>query len=173
MKTHIRRVVTGMSEHGKSCVLFDGAPSNTFEPVPGMVFSDLWETQAPPNSTIDRMDTADRPVRLEPVRGGTILKAVTFPPVSSYDEADWKEVYEAIGATSGTNAGDSMHKTATVDYVVVLRGEIYCVLEEGEVLLKEGDVLVQRGTNHGWENRSNRPCLILGVMVNNSGVVTP
>lgn len=168
MRSHIRRVVTGTSARGKSCVLFDGAPSNTFEPVPGMIFSDLWETQAPPNSTIDRVDTAARPVRLEPAKGGTIFKAVTFPPASEYDEAAWKEVYEAIGATPGTNAGDSMHKTATIDYVVVLSGEIHCVLEEGEVLLKQGDVLVQRGTNHGWENRSNSPCLILGVMVDNS-----
>lgn len=168
MRSHIRRVVTGTSARGKSCVLFDGAPSNTFEPVPGMIFSDLWETQAPPSTTVDRVDTAARPVRLEPAKGGTIFKAVTFPPASGYDEAAWKEVYEAIGATPGTNAGDSMHKTATIDYVVVLSGEIHCVLEEGEVLLKQGDVLVQRGTNHGWENRSNSPCLILGVMVDNS-----
>lgn len=168
MHRHIRRVVIGDCGSGRSRVLFDGAPSNTIEPVAGMVFSDLWETLAPPNDTGSAVDTAARPVRLEPRAGGTILKAVTFPPASQYDEKAWAKIYEAIGASAESNDGRSMHKTHTIDYVVVLHGEIVCVLEDGEVLLKQGDVLIQRGTNHAWENRSNAPCTVIGIMVDNA-----
>jgi uncharacterized cupin superfamily protein len=58
-----------------------------------------------------------------------------------------------------------MHRTRTLDYAIVLSGEIYAVLDEGEVLLEAGDVLVQRGTNHAWSNRSERPCRIAFVLV--------
>jgi len=168
MAIHVRRVVTGKGPDGRSRVIFDGPPPNTIEPLKGLVFSDLWESLAPPNPE-DATDAADRPVRLEPRRGGTILKVVTFPPISQYSEDIWKGVYETIGASPESNAGGSMHKTATIDYVVVLKGELFCVLESEEILLRQGDVLVQRGTNHAWENRSDAPCTLLGVMISNEG----
>jgi quercetin dioxygenase-like cupin family protein len=59
-----------------------------------------------------------------------------------------------------------MHKTATVDYIVVLKGEIYAVLDQGETLLRPGDVFIQRGTNHSWSVRGNEPCVIAVVLVN-------
>ncbi|HVW68087.1 MAG TPA: cupin domain-containing protein [Steroidobacteraceae bacterium] len=148
-------------------MLLDGPPPNTIEPIPGLIFSDLWETVTPPNDVNGTTDTVTRPVRLEPRRFGTILKVVTFPPISQYKEDDWKGVYETIGASAQTNDGGSMHRTMTIDYVVVLKGEMHCVLEEGVVVLRAGDVLIQRGTNHAWENRGSEPCTILGVMVSN------
>jgi mannose-6-phosphate isomerase-like protein (cupin superfamily) len=169
MTIHVRRVVTGTGTDGYSQVILDGPPPNTIEPLKGLIFSDLWETLAPPNPIDDGSDTAARPVRLEPKRAGTILKVVTFPPISEYTEDAWKGVYEVIGASAESNVGGSMHKTATIDYVVVLTGEIFCVLENGETLLRQGDVLVQRGTGHAWENRSDKPCTVLGVMISNEG----
>ena len=167
MTSHVRRVVTGNGRDGRSKVILDGSPVNTVEPLKGLVFSDLWETGAPPNPIEPFTDTSARPVRLEPRPGGTILKVVTFPPVSQYTEDAWQGVYEVIGASAESNSGGAMHQTATIDYVVVLKGEIFCVLEDGEVHLREGDDLVQRGTNHAWEIRTNRPCTILGVMISN------
>jgi quercetin dioxygenase-like cupin family protein len=58
-----------------------------------------------------------------------------------------------------------MHKTSTVDYIIVLRGEIYAIMDRGETLLKPGDILVQRGTNHSWSVRGNEPCIIAAVLV--------
>jgi quercetin dioxygenase-like cupin family protein len=58
-----------------------------------------------------------------------------------------------------------MHATATVDYIIVLRGEIWAILDKGETLLKQGDVLIQRGTNHSWSVRTRRPCVIAAVLV--------
>ena len=59
-----------------------------------------------------------------------------------------------------------MHKTSTVDYIIVLKGEIYAVMDTGEKLLRAGDILVQRGTNHSWSVRGNEPCIIAAVLVN-------
>ena len=57
------------------------------------------------------------------------------------------------------------HKTDTIDYAIVLSGEIYALMDEGEVLLKAGDVLIQRGTNHAWSNRTEQPCCIAFVLI--------
>jgi mannose-6-phosphate isomerase-like protein (cupin superfamily) len=163
--SHVRRVVVGLSPSGRSTVLFDGPPPNTIEPLPGLVFSDIWE-----NTSIDATwpktdDSADRPIHLEPAPNQSIFKIVTYPPAGSFCDSDWAKVYETIGASSHSNDGGAFHHTSTVDYVVVAAGEICCLLEEGEVLLKAGDVLVQQGTNHAWINRSDRPATIIGIMI--------
>jgi mannose-6-phosphate isomerase-like protein (cupin superfamily) len=168
-KMHIRRVVTANGADGKSRVIFDGAPGNTIEPVPGLKLSDIWETAAPP--TIVDGTTADnvaRPIRLDPARGGTIFKVVTYPPVGSFPEDAWAKVYEEIAASEGSNEGGAMHKTKTIDFVVCIEGEISCVLETEVVTLRPGDTLVQLGSNHGWENRTDKPATIIGVMIDNS-----
>ena len=59
-----------------------------------------------------------------------------------------------------------MHRTSTVDYAIVLKGEIHAVMEKGETLLRAGDILVQRGTNHSWSVRGNEPCMVAFVLVN-------
>jgi len=66
-----------------------------------------------------------------------------------------------------------MHKTATVDYIIVLKGEIYAIMDQGEVKLKAGDVLVQRGTNHSWSVRGKKPCIIAAVLVSAKRVKAP
>ena len=58
------------------------------------------------------------------------------------------------------------HKTSTVDYIIVLKGEIYALMDEGETLLKAGDILIQRGTNHSWSVRGNEPCIVAAILVN-------
>ena len=58
-----------------------------------------------------------------------------------------------------------MHITSTVDYIIILEGEIYAAMDKGETLLKRGDVLVQRGTNHSWFNRSDKPCVLAAILV--------
>jgi quercetin dioxygenase-like cupin family protein len=57
------------------------------------------------------------------------------------------------------------HKTSTIDYIIVLKGEIHALMDEGETLLKAGDILVQRGTNHSWSVRGNQPCIVAAVLV--------
>ena len=171
MVWRVRRVVTGHDADGKSMFLMDGLAPNVKEmaSMPGLALTDLWETKAAPARNAGDADNANRPVRLEPPRSGTILRIVEFPPDSRWRSgADAREAFGSIGAghARDTHSSDPMmHRTATVDYIIVLKGEIYAIMDEGETLLKAGDILVQRGTNHSWSVRGTEPCIVAAVLV--------
>jgi mannose-6-phosphate isomerase-like protein (cupin superfamily) len=170
MVAKIRRVVTG-HKGGKSVILMDGTASNVKEmaSMPGLALTDLWETIGAPASNAGNDDAVTRPVHLEPPKNGTILRIVEFPPDSAWrNKADAKEAFNSIGAGHAKDKGSAdpmMHKTSTVDYIIILKGEIYAIMDEGETLLKPGDILVQRGTNHSWSVRGNEPCILAAVLV--------
>jgi len=171
MIQRVRRVVPGHDAQGRSIILSDGpaASVKVIPTFPGLALTDFWETTASPASNAGRADAADRPVHLEPSRNGTIFRMVEFPPDASRPKGgDAREGFAAIGAghvKDASHADPLMHKTATVDYAVVVKGEIYAVMEKGETLLRAGDVLVQRGTNHSWSVRGKDPCLVAFVLV--------
>jgi hypothetical protein len=168
----VRRVVTGHDSSGKSKILMDGLAPNIkeMESMPGLALTDLWETTAAPADNSGDADAASRPVRLEPPAKGTILRIVEFPPDSAWRvNADARAAFNSIGAghAKDEDSSDPMkHKTSTVDYIIVLRGEIWAIMDQGETLLRAGDVLVQRGTNHSWSVRGNEPCIIAAVLIN-------
>jgi len=151
--------------------LQDGLAKNIKEmdSMPGLALTDLWETTGAPASNEGKEDAAKRPVRLEPPKGGTIVRIVEFPPDSAWrDKADANAAFNSIGAGHAkdkSNADPMMHKTATVDYIIVLKGQIYAIMEKGETLLKEGDILIQRGTNHSWSVRGKKPCVVAAILV--------
>ena len=168
----VRRVLTGHDQDGSSTIIADGIAPNMKEmpSFPGLALTDLWESTGAPADNDGHADAAARPIRLEPPENGTIFRIVEFPPDSSRPQgSDGHEGFKAIGAAHAQDKRSSdpmMHKTSTVDYIVVLKGEIYAVLEKGETLLRPGDVFVQRGTNHSWSVRGNEPCVIAVVLVN-------
>jgi hypothetical protein len=163
--------VTGHDADGRSMFLMDGHAPNVKEmaSMPGLALTDLWETTGAPATNAGSRDAADRPVRLEPPPNGTILRIVEFPPDSRWrGSADARQAFDSIGAGHAPDrrsADPMMHRTATVDYIIVLKGEIWAIMDKGEVLLKAGDVLVQRGTNHSWSVRGEEPCIIAAVLV--------
>ena len=167
----VRRVLTGHDSEGKSTFIADGLAPNVKEmaSMPGLALTDLWETRGAPAGNTGLEDAADRPVRLEPPRNGTILRIVEFPPDSQWRErADARRAFDSIGAGHAADRRSSdpmMHRTSTVDYIIVLKGEIYAVMEKGETLLRAGDILVQRGTNHSWSVRGSEPCIVAAVLV--------
>jgi mannose-6-phosphate isomerase-like protein (cupin superfamily) len=167
----VRRVLTGHDAAGRSTFIADGAAPNVKEMphFPGLALTDLWETSGAPASNTGDGDAASRPVRLEPPKNGTILRIVEFPPDSTRPRgADGSAGFKAIGASHAqdkASADPMMHKTSTVDYIIVLKGEIYAVMETGEKLLRAGDILVQRGTNHSWSVRGSEPCIVAAVLV--------
>ena len=175
----VRRVLTGHDAEGKSTFIADGEAPNVKEmaSMPGLALTDLWETGAAPASNEGDKDAAARTVRLEPPRNGTILRIVEFPPDSAWREsADAKAAFKSIGAGHVKDKGSSdpmMHKTSTVDYIIVLKGEIYAIMEKGEKLLRAGDILVQRGTNHSWSVRGSEPCIVAAVLVSAKPVASP
>jgi len=172
MVESIRRVYTGHNDDGRSVFLSDANATAVMEmaSMPGLALTDLWVTNGPTASNEGADDAADRPIVLEPPIGGTIFRIVEFPPDSAWaDSADAKEAFESIGAghASDTSVDDPMmHKTATVDYLIVLKGEIWAIMEEGELCLKQGDCMIQRGTNHSWSVRTEEPCLLAAILVN-------
>ena len=138
----IRRVVTG-HEGGKAVVLHDGAAPNVKLRPTGLVSTLLWVTDESPAELSASADRAAREIGIPPPERGSIFRVVDFPP--------------------GTEA--VMHRTRSIDYAVILEGEIDMLLDDSEVRLRAGDVLVQQGTNHGWANRGKRNCRIAFVLI--------
>jgi len=168
----VRRVLTGHDSEGSSTIISDGLAPNIKEmaSMPGLALTDLWETTGAPANNDGHADAATRPVRLEPPKNGTILRIVEFPPDSQWrNRADAREAFDSIGAGHAPDkksADPMMHRTSTVDYIIVLKGEIHAVMDTGETLLRAGDILVQRGTNHSWSVRGNEPCIVAAILVN-------
>ena len=157
----VRRVVTGHDSDGKSIFLMDGLAPNIKEmaSMPGLALTDLWETKGSPASNAGNADAGARPVKLEPPANGSILRIVEFPPDAAWrGSADANAAFKSIGAghAKDQSTGDPMmHTTATIDYIIVLKGEIHAIMDKAETLLKAGDILIQRGTNHSWSVRGN------------------
>ncbi|HEX7215862.1 MAG TPA: cupin domain-containing protein [Methylomirabilota bacterium] len=167
----IRRIVTGHNARGRSMIASDG-PSPHVVTLPGrtdFALTDLWVTDAAPASNAGSADAAKRRMTLEPPGQGTIFRVVEFPPDAAPGGFDREAAFRAMGAGHAMDPDASrhpgMHKTDTVDYAIVLSGEIWALMDEGETLMRAGDTLVQRGTNHAWSNRSDQPCLVAFILV--------
>ncbi|HXW82720.1 MAG TPA: cupin domain-containing protein [Acidimicrobiales bacterium] len=138
----VLRIVTGCGTDGEAQVLFEGGPPVEVEDRL-MHVAELWATDSTPPEINDKADAAAREWRFEPSPGGSIFRVVTFQP----------------GATSG------LHSTETLDYLTVLSGEIVLIVGDREIVLRGGDVVVQKCTLHNWVNRSGQPCVMVGVLL--------
>jgi hypothetical protein len=157
----VRRIVTGHDADGRSIILEDRAAPHVFRPShsPNVGLTNLWILDALPASCAGSEDLTTRPFRLEPPPAGNIVRIVEFPPDRERNYANQAEVFEQYGAGHARDAAarhPGFHKTASIDYAIVLEGEIWALMDVGETLMKQGDVLIQRGTNHAWSNRSDR-----------------
>ena len=171
-----RRVVTGHDSHGKSIVLSDGpSPMVYVTPLrPGFVSVDMFRTfDSPAAITAQTPETTSGPRRQLPAERGSVIRVNVFPPESDatrIDSASAAQIFESLGNSAGhTGAASSrhpmMHRTETIDYAIVLSGEITLILDDSDVLLRSGDVLVQCGTNHAWANRSGAPATVVFVLI--------
>ena len=159
-----KRVVTGHDQQGQAIIASNGPTPNVFPltAVPGTVFYELWSSTATPALLDNASDPSNKPLQLSPVPGGSVIRVVDIPPDSVQNQVsadDAAAVFAEIGEVhAGTGQRDSkhklMHRTETLDYGIVTEGEVWLVLDEEEVHLKRGDVVVQRGTNHAWSNRT-------------------
>jgi mannose-6-phosphate isomerase-like protein (cupin superfamily) len=109
-------------------------------------------------------------MRHDPTPSGTIFRVVEIPPESAGTKIDTSATFGQLGSTHQPSAADSakhptMHKTDSIDYLVVISGSMHMLMEEGEVELHAGDCIVQRGTNHAWVNRSGKPCVLAAVLI--------
>jgi len=172
----IRRIVTGHDEDGKSIVLSDGPAPRAFTlDDRGSAFVELWTTRATP-APIDRAsgEPPEDGVHLFPPANGRRLRIVDFPPENAEVLAQLtpeavRAAFSAINAADAIPDGPSphplMHRHQTVDYGLVLEGELVLVLDGSETLLRAGDVVIQRGTSHAWANRSGRPARMAFILI--------
>lgn len=148
-----RVIVTGKSNNGKSYIVKDGLAADVKEHFKGLVISDIWATDSMPVDSAETVEVENTGFPIVP-KNGTYVRYVTIPP----DKDLGLEV----------EAGQPhplMHQTPSLDYVIILSGELFLILEEEETLLKAGDIVVQTGTNHAWSNRSELPCIQLVILL--------
>ncbi|MBT2621147.1 cupin domain-containing protein [Chryseobacterium sp. ISL-6] len=147
-----RRVVTGI-QNGKSTIVEDKEAENAVEHLPGLLISDIWNTQKAPASLDFEVPIPNTGFPQTP-KNGTYFRYVVIPP-----DKDLGVEFKA------GELHPMMHQTQTLDYIVILSGELHLIMEEGETLLKAGDIVIQRGTNHAWSNRSDQPCIQLAILM--------
>lgn len=153
MARQIRRLVAGHNAAGRSAFIYDGPPPTQID-TPEVSGTLVWVTDQTPASNAGRADAADRPFLDTPApANGTAFYVFEYPPKSS----------EPVDKGEGQYAG--MHTTKTVDYIVMLSGQITCILEDGEATLSPGDVLVDRGVAHAWENRGTEPAIMASIVI--------
>lgn len=159
-----KRVVTGHTADGRATLAHCGAAPNAFalQAVPGTVFHEIWNTPASPAPIDNGDDPTARALCLSPGPQGSLIRVVDIPPDSVQNDISAEAAAAAFAeigqAHAGTGRVDSrhklMHRTETIDYGIVTEGEVWLVLDDQEVQLARGDVVVQRGTNHAWSNRT-------------------
>ena len=170
----MRRVVTGHNEEGKSIVTIDGPPPCSIGEDVGGLF-ELWNTDGSIINTKDTSDKADTKIVLSPPKNGTKFRYFQINPTPKEVPEEVlqniaAEAFDKIGAAHhrvDTSKHPAMHKTDTIDYIILLKGDVTLILDEEEVDIKPHDVVVQRGTNHAWVNNGSEPALLIAVLVDN------
>jgi mannose-6-phosphate isomerase-like protein (cupin superfamily) len=159
-----RRIITGQDAGGKSVIVIDGPPTP---------FGAYWLTDSTPVDNTGSGDAGQQVRKLEPPPGGSIFRFAAIPPDDPRVSPEERErqtaklfaQMDAAHCRSDTSRHPGMHKTRTIDYVVLLSGEVTLLLDKGEVDLKPFDVVVQRGTSHAWVNKGSEPALIAAVLI--------
>ena len=170
MEREVRRVVTGHDETGKAIVLLDGPTPNIFaRESTGTLARLMWVTDATPADVSGTADAAARKIGIPPPPGGSVFRLVDFPPAPDLAGTAVDLMARAIGGSeTGKTRPPShpyMHRTRSIDYAIIVSGEIDMLLDDSEVHLRQGDVVVQRGTNHAWVNRGREVCRIAFVLI--------
>ena len=167
----IRRVVTTVDRNDKAVALLDGTNlRKRVRPGAHTVSRLIWVTDQTPADLSGTRDRADIEIGIMPPAGGSVFRVVDFPPeTEEMRQLDPSHMHASLGEGMPKRGlpprHPAMHRTRTVDYAIVMSGEIDMLLDDTEIHLKAGDVLVQQGTNHAWVNRSKEPCRIAFVLI--------
>jgi hypothetical protein len=172
----IRRVVTGHDREARSVIASDALSPHvmTLQGIPTFGVTEIWKTESAPADNRATEDPCTLPVQLAPPKRGTVIRVVEFPPDRVWlKSADREKAFASMGRSgaqalahdASASRHPMMHRTQSVDYAIVISGEIWALMDTGETKMKAGDILIQRGTNHAWSNRSRKPCLVAFVLI--------
>ena len=174
LSRNVRRVVTTVDANDKAVVLFDGDNPHTIQRPDRPTRSHLlWVTSQTPadiSGPADRAALAMGKIGISPTAGGSVFRIVDFPPMGpEVDKLSNDHLHHQLGGEAPKRGlpprHPFMHRTKTIDYAIVMHGEIDMLLDDSEIHLKAGDVLVQQGTNHAWVNRGKEPCRIAFILI--------
>lgn len=174
MHRQFRRVVTGHDETGKAIIESDMEAFHYLERPnrPGVRLTNFWLSNGTPAEYDGPTETCEGPFILHPPENGSVFRCVEFLPEDPdvLAKLDGKAAFAEMGAGANIVEGARhpfMHRTDSLDYAIVLSGEIMMLMddEKDDVHLKAGDVVVQRGTNHAWSNRFSEPCTIAFILI--------
>lgn len=172
-----RRIVTGHDTDGHAIIVSDAPPvrEQLVGGPGGPTFFEVWHTLETPALIYHEPDDSDEVgLVLPPPKNGTRIRVIEFPPegeeIRKLTGADAAAKFKSMGdehaSTSAAGAPHPlMHRTQTVDYGIVLEGEITLVLDRSETIIRQGDIVIQNGTNHAWANRSDNSCRIAFVLI--------
>ncbi|SFJ53495.1 Cupin domain-containing protein [Sphingomonas sp. NFR04] len=177
MEKSVRRVVTGHDAQGRAIIQEDGVVPRV-QRVGGDIgpmFHEVWNTQATP-APIDAAsgEPPEQGIVLAPPKNGTRIRVLDIPPegdgIRNMTPEEARAHFAEVGAGDASAHGEGsrhalMHRTETIDYGIVLEGELVLIMDEGETTVRAGDIVIQRGTNHGWANRSDRNCRIAFILI--------
>ncbi len=152
IKTIPRRIITGTKD-GKSYIEKDEIVTNVSKHFQGLIISDVWQTSKMPAS-FEQEKPVENSAIPTVIKNGTYFRYVQIPPDEQL----------GIEATAG-QPHPLMHQTKSLDYIIILSGEIYLITDTDETLLQAGDIVIQTGTNHAWSNRSTENCVQLAVLI--------
>jgi quercetin dioxygenase-like cupin family protein len=167
-----QRYVIGLNENGQSSLLMTGLP-NAQEKENFFWQATLWKTrETPVDNSIPGDRSLDGGAARSPFSNGMLVRSVELwpDPDPETQRRQFAELNEMVGHTQQITEAQqqrslTMHRTDTLDVITVLRGEIYCLLDDTEILLKPFDTVILQGVNHGWSNRGTEPCLMIGCMI--------
>ncbi|MFT3682250.1 MAG: cupin domain-containing protein [Ferruginibacter sp.] len=173
-----RRIVTGHDADKKAIIISDAPPtrSQLIGGPGGPTFFEVWHTVEAPALIHPQPDETDEQrLMLAPPKNGTRIRVIEFPPeseaIKNLTGAAAAEKFKTMGGEQASTSSEAgaphplMHRTQTVDYGIVLEGEITMILDRGETTIKAGDIIIQNGTNHAWANRSGKICRLAFVLI--------
>lgn len=173
-----RRIVTGHDADNKAIIVCDAAPTLTqlIGGPGGPTFFEVWHTLETPAFIHPQPDETDEnKLVLAPPKNGTRIRVIEFPPegeeIRKLSSADAAAKFKTMGGEQALTSSEEgtphplMHRTQTVDYGIVLEGEITMILDRDETTIKAGDIIIQNGTNHAWSNRSGKICRMAFVLI--------
>lgn len=174
--TTFRRIITGHDTDGKAIIISDATPNRTYMigGPNGAKFHEVWNTQQTPAFIDSKSEDSETALVLAPPQHGTRIRIIDFPPegdeIRNLSKEEAVKHFKNMGGEQAAQANPDaphplMHRTQTVDYGIVLEGELTLILDRGETILKAGDIVIQRGTNHAWANRTNTYCRVAFVLI--------
>jgi len=176
-QTSFRRIVTGHDINGKAILISDAPPVHTqlVGGPGGPTFFEIWHTSETPALIHAQPSEPDeKGLVLPPPKKGTRIRVIEFPPegeaIRKLTGTDAAAQFKSMGGEDTSTSDEAaphplMHRTKTVDYGIVLEGEITLVLDRGETTVRAGDIVIQNGTNHAWANRSDKICRMVFILI--------